>query len=163
MPLNADGKMKGGFQPGVKHYNWKGGRMVDKKGIYILVHGRGYVREHRLVMEKYLGRQLVPGERVYHINGNNNDNRLENLKLSYTKDATVINTIVKGVSPRRKNWTSLAHVILPKYMVGKSVVIKLMDGGGEEYTTTARMTGNTAHVYVHQSWIDKPVEVRLSS
>lgn len=39
------------------------------------------ILEHRKIMEEYIGRELTKKEVVHHINGNSEDNRIENLKV----------------------------------------------------------------------------------
>lgn len=80
---------------GEKGSNWKGGVSISTKG-YRLVkcpeHERadshGYVLEHILVYEKAYGVKIPPGHCVHHLNGNKQDNRIENLCLMSNSEHT---------------------------------------------------------------------------
>jgi|SRR5882724_3186636 len=91
-----------------KNYFWKGGRTQDDDGYWLVkspghpyATKAGYVREHRLVMERKLGRHLLPHEVVDHIDGNTSNNAENNLRV-FQSNADHLRTTLKGRVPK---WT----------------------------------------------------------
>lgn len=98
-----------GPRSGAGHPEWKGGRVINKDG-YVGIYSPNhptfhkthkYVLEHRLVMEKHLGRYLTKEEVVHHRNGVKDDNRIENLEVFATNGEHLAATL-KGQCPK---WT----------------------------------------------------------
>jgi hypothetical protein len=89
-PLKKDGLIYD--KHGKNHPMWTGGKVKNTQG-YVLIYSpehpfrskAGYVREHRLIMEKFLGRFLLKSEVVHHLNEIKDDNQLENLELTTKK------------------------------------------------------------------------------
>lgn len=69
---------------GEGHINSSGYRMISTPKDALSSMSNNKIMEHRYVMEKTLGRPLLPGENVHHINGVRDDNRPENLELWVT-------------------------------------------------------------------------------
>jgi hypothetical protein len=62
----------------------------------------GYVLEHRIVIENYLGRVLNDNEIVHHKNHNKKDNRLENLEVMNNREHNRKHGLLQG-----RQWVTL--------------------------------------------------------
>lgn len=76
-----------GPRNGEKHTGWKGGRIKVGRYVYLfrpchpMATKSGYVAEHRLLMSELLGRPLLREEVVHHIDGEPENNALQNLMI----------------------------------------------------------------------------------
>ena len=93
---------------------------VDDRGYVICrgVGGRRKVRLHRLVMEYYIGRKLLPTEDVHHKDGDKTNNDISNLELiEHGKHTLITNSreykngykcnLTVDERERRRNWGRL--------------------------------------------------------
>ena len=101
------GTLLDGGRYGADNARWKGGRCLHQGGKYILLlmpdhpdaDRHGYIREHRIVMERHLGRRLSRREVVHHIDGNGQNNSIENLHL-YPSNGPHLSEELSGRSSR---------------------------------------------------------------
>jgi hypothetical protein len=82
---------------------FKGSRFRTVAGYIEITHPEtgSRVREHRYLMEKFLGRTLLPSEDVHHKNGIKDDNRLENLQLLDHGEHSTLSNQIGGAWSRK--------------------------------------------------------------
>ena len=106
--------------------NYAGGKYIDDKG-YVRVlmpehpsNIKGYIYEHRAVIEHYLRRYLNQWETVHHINEIKSDNRVENLFLCTHPEHSAIHR--EGKRPTQDHRDKLrANMKQRKKVVKKSL------------------------------------------
>lgn len=81
------------------------GRVMHHGYVEIRIDGR-YIKEHRLVMEHVLGRQLRADEVVHHINGVRHDNRPENLQVMTQAEHLRLHNLERDYSKARQSGRS---------------------------------------------------------
>lgn len=92
-----------------EHPLYKPNGFIEKSGYRRIRNDEGKeTREHRYLMEKYLGRKLKKTEHVHHINHNKSDNRLENLEVlsesDHHKKHPLSKETIRKIIVSRKKW-----------------------------------------------------------
>jgi hypothetical protein len=82
-----------GPPPGERNPSWRGGRIVDLDGYVLLSTRPTRILEHRSVMERKLGRLLLPGEVVDHVDGITIHNDPTNLRVFASNSEHLASTI----------------------------------------------------------------------
>lgn len=79
--------------------NWKGGNSKRKDGY--IHNGHENREQHRIIMERHIGRPLLRTEHVHHINLDKSDNRIENLEILSPSEHAKRHGFGTKIRPRR--------------------------------------------------------------
>jgi len=120
--------------------------IVENKG-YIMIRKpnhpsswkNGYIKLHRLIMEKYLGRYLKEDEHIHHINGDKKDNRIDNLQLTNSSEHRKTHNIKDKKGVLKYDLEKVAKLyesgmsardVAKKLNIGKSTVVSYANNLG---------------------------------
>lgn len=133
---------KSGPRRGPEHPDWQGGRTLRKGYWHVWMpghpnaHRTGYIAEHRMLMGEKLGRPLQPHEVVHHIDGDPQNNAIENL-IVFQTNAEHLKTELTGRIPK---WTPQGKELIAKG-IQRSAILRQSKRGGSKRTRT---TGHPA-------------------
>jgi hypothetical protein len=89
-----------------------GHERLTKKGYVVVKTESGFVRKHVLVMERHIGRKLLPGEIVHHKDENKLNNDISNLEIMLHGEHTVMHhTGARRSDATRRNISRSKSVI----------------------------------------------------
>lgn len=145
---------------------WKIEKLI-KKGdyMYALVPNHpkatknGYVLEHRIIMENYLGRILEDNEVVHHLNHDKFDNRLENLQVLTHNKHSKLHALDKG-----RKWDRLKCPICNKIfeMAYNNTVYQKYPGDSTKSQCCSRSCGCKLGRMKQLNKITHEVEIAIS-
>ena len=116
---------------GENNPSWRGGWHLSSHGYKKIRVDGGYEYEHRRNMELHLGRKLETGEDVHHLDGNKQNNSLDNLLLMSARDHRLLHGNQRNGSRNNKAKLDEQQV----------VDMRKMYGDGETTRTLAELFG----------------------
>lgn len=114
------GKFLGSNNPNFKGRTYRGGYIFIYKPNHLFSSNRGYIPEHRYIMEQFLGFTFLPCQDVHHINSIKDDNRIENLEVvchhkhainHLTGKKLSKETNIKKSNSMKKHWNKMKGVV----------------------------------------------------
>jgi len=155
-------RLKQAGPQGEKNGSYIHGKTIDRDGYALIIcpydhplrsKSRKYIREHRLVMEKKLGRYLEASEVVDHIDGLRLHNSPTNLRL-FENNASHLKQTITGQQPQW-NQDALEKVALSQQCGGLRMKANLISAKIDTYSLMKKF-GDAKLLQICLAWLKLP-------